>query len=108
MAMWRGRQLAFDIRVRIATITVFFLAISSLQIVTPTAMTVETTNRTVYTASTVSLLLADDATVSAMFNFTPEGLDKIGRVGSAYGSLPYVWTQRDRGIVGAPPGFNGT
>lgn len=106
MSLWRGRKLGVVVWFRITVVLVFFLAISALQIVTPTVITVDTTNATNTRFLNAKRMALDDAIAPALFNFTGE--TSIGRAISALSSLPYVWGQRNTSVAGAPPGFNGT
>jgi hypothetical protein len=106
MSLWRGRRQGLVVWFRITIVLFFFLAVSALQIVTPTVITVDTTNTTNTVFLKAKRMALDSTIAPALFNFTDE--TSIGRAISALSSLPYVWGQRNTSVAGAPPGFNGT
>jgi hypothetical protein len=87
-------------------VLLFFLAISALQIVTPTVVTVDTTNTTDIVFLKATRMAVNGTIAPELFNLTDE--ENIGRPVSALSALPYVWGQRDANLAGTPPGFNGT
>lgn len=110
MALWHGRRLGSDVRSRIAAVSLFFLAISVLQIVTPVLVTINATNTTITSSSTVDRFVVDKAKAPALFNFSSD-LDPKSAFGPrpiALAALPYVWDQRNSTLIGVPPGLNGT
>lgn len=85
----------------------FFLAISILQLVTPSVLGVDTTITNVNVPGLAALhqTAVGDLDVPSVFNFSDVGLGS--RIFTSMDALPYVWQQRNS-TVGAPPGFNGT
>jgi len=106
MSLWSARRLGLRVCFRITAVLVLFLAVSALQIVTPTVITVDTTNTTESLPLRAKRMTGDAAIASALFNLTAQ--TTTGRAISAISVLPYVWGQRNTGGTGAPPGYNGT
>lgn len=106
ISLWRSRRMHVAISLRIATVLLFFSAISTLQLVSPTAIGVDTTNSTTTVSLDANRMAINNASIPALFNIS-EHVTINSRVLTALGSLPYVWEQRNSS-VGAPPGFNGT
>jgi hypothetical protein len=106
MSLWSARRLGLRTCFRITTVLLFFLAVSALQIVTPTVITVDTTNTTDTVLLRAKRMTVDSAIGPALSRITAEN-GPGGAIG-AISAFPYVWGQRNTSGTGSPPGYNGT
>lgn len=103
VALWRGRRLGGLLQTRILLVTSFFAASSTLQITTPSVITVGTTNATEPVQLTVETMPGNFIDL----DITPLAWSTDSIQKEIIAALPMIWNQTGSS-VGAPPGLNGS
>lgn len=106
-ALWRSRHLPNSISWRILVVLTFLGALSVLQIVVPSAVTVGTAVSTSQITLNATLMPIDYGKPSDVFNFEALNDDSSSST-IAFATMPYVWAQDSDVPTGAPSGANGT
>lgn len=102
-ALWRGRHIGGQLRMRILLVTAFFLAASTLHISTPSVITVGTANVTVTVDVVVNTMPGD----LIGLNIDPAEWKTDTSKKNIISALPWIWNQSTLD-VGAPAGLNGS